>query len=46
VAYFGPLGRFPDLVDCPALNDKIQWLKVFDKDRDMIDCVLAFAALA
>jgi hypothetical protein len=46
VAYFGPLGCFPDLVGCPALNDKIQWLKLFDQDSDMIECVFAPAALA
>ena len=31
-------GRFPNLVDCQDLNDRTQWLKLFDQDRQIIRC--------
>ncbi len=31
-------GRFPDLVECQDINDRIQWLKLFDQDREIIRC--------
>ncbi len=32
------LGEFPNLVACRDFNDRIQWLKLFDQDREMIRC--------
>lgn len=32
------LGRFPDLVNCRDFNDRIQWLKLFDQDREIVRC--------
>ncbi len=32
------LGEFPDLVNCRDFNDRIQWLKLFDQDREIIRC--------
>lgn len=32
------LGRFPDLVKCRDFNDRIQWLKLFDQDREIVRC--------
>jgi hypothetical protein len=32
------LGEFPDLVNCRDFNDRIQWLKLFDQDLEMIRC--------
>lgn len=32
------LGDFPNLVACRDFNDRIQWLKLFDQDRQMIHC--------
>ena len=32
------LGSFPDLVNCRDFNDRIQWLKLFDQDREIIRC--------
>lgn len=32
------LERFPNLVNCPDYNDRIQWLKLFDQSRDIIRC--------
>lgn len=32
------LGKFPDLVECQDFNDRIQWLKLFDQDREIIRC--------
>lgn len=32
------LGEFPNLVDCRDFNDKIQWLKLFDQDVEIIRC--------
>ncbi len=36
--YFEELGRFPDLIAGTELNEKIQWLKLFDQDPDMVRC--------
>lgn len=33
------LGRFPDLQNCPDYNDKIQWLKLFDQNPQIVECV-------
>ena len=35
---FRELGRFPCLVKCQDFNDRIQWLKLFDQDREIIRC--------
>lgn len=32
------LGEFPNLVNCRDFNDRIQWLKLFDQDMEMIRC--------
>ena len=32
-------GKFPNLVNCQDLNDRIQWLKLFDQDREIVRCV-------
>lgn len=32
------LHDFPDLVDCRDFNDRIQWLKLFDQDSEIIRC--------
>ncbi len=32
------LGHFPDLLECRDFNDRIQWLKLFDQDREIIRC--------
>jgi len=32
------LGRFPNLVHCRDFNDRIQWLKLFDQDREIVRC--------
>jgi len=32
------LGAFPDLVNCRDFNDRIQWLKLFDQDKETIQC--------
>lgn len=32
------LGEFPNLVDCRDFNDRIQWLKLFDQDEEIIRC--------
>lgn len=32
------LHDFPNLVDCRDFNDRIQWLKLFDQDREIIRC--------
>lgn len=32
------LGEFPNLVNCRDFNDRIQWLKLFDQDREIIRC--------
>jgi hypothetical protein len=32
------LHEFPNLVECRDFNDRIQWLKLFDQDREMIRC--------
>lgn len=36
--YMKRLGYFPHLVDCRDFNDKIQWLKLFDQDVEIIRC--------
>ena len=36
--YFRKLGAFPDLINCRDFNDKIQWLKLFDQDEQIIRC--------
>ena len=32
------LRKFPDLVDCLDYNDKIQWLKLFDQRKEIVQC--------
>lgn len=32
------LHDFPNLLDCRDLNDRIQWLKLFDQSREIIRC--------
>jgi hypothetical protein len=32
------LGRFPNLVNCQDYNDKVQWLKLFDQQLDIVRC--------
>jgi hypothetical protein len=32
------LGRFPNLVNCQDYNDKIQWLKLFDQQLEIVRC--------
>lgn len=32
------LGEFPNLVDCRDFNDRIQWLKLFDQDEEIVRC--------
>lgn len=32
------LGKFPNLVDCQDYNDRIQWLKLFDQQVDIVRC--------
>ena len=34
----GELGEFPELIHCQDFNDRIQWLKLFDQDQEMIRC--------
>ncbi len=36
--YFSRLGYYPNITNCQNFNDKIQWLKLFDQDREMIRC--------
>lgn len=33
------LGHFPDLLECSSFNEKIQWLKLFDQNPAMVECV-------
>jgi TupA-like ATPgrasp len=35
---FCELGEFPNLVNCRDFNDKIQWLKLFDQDEQIVRC--------
>jgi hypothetical protein len=32
------LGSYPHLVRCRDFNDRIQWLKLFDQDREIVRC--------
>lgn len=32
------LGEFPNLVHCRDFNDRIQWLKLFDQDEEIVRC--------
>lgn len=32
------LGSFPSLSNCRDFNDRIQWLKLFDQDREVVRC--------
>lgn len=32
------LGEFPDLINCRDFNDRIQWLKLFDQDAEIVRC--------
>jgi hypothetical protein len=32
------LGEFPELINCRDLNDKINWLKLFDQSEIMVRC--------
>ncbi len=34
----GELGEFPNLIHCRDLNDRIQWLKLFDQSPTIIRC--------
>ena len=36
--YRKKFGKFPNLVDCQDLNERIQWLKLFDQDREIVRC--------
>jgi teichuronopeptide biosynthesis TupA-like protein len=36
--YWRHFGRFPNLVNCRDLNEKIQWLKLFDQSEDVVRC--------
>lgn len=35
---FKELGEFPNLVNCRDFNDRIQWLKLFDQDEEIVRC--------
>jgi hypothetical protein len=37
--YWRKLHDFPNLIDCRDFNDKIQWLKLFDQDPEIVSCV-------
>lgn len=37
-SYFNALGKFPNLVNSRSLNDKVQWLKLFDQSDQIIQC--------
>jgi len=32
------LGEFPNLVNCRDFNDRVQWLKLFDQDPEIVRC--------
>ncbi|WLD12418.1 ATP-grasp fold amidoligase family protein [Planctellipticum variicoloris] len=32
------LGRFPNISECQDLNDRIQWLKLFDQSEEICSC--------
>lgn len=32
------LGDFPNLINCRDFNDRIQWLKLFDQDEEIVRC--------
>lgn len=36
--YWYKLNDFPNLINCRDFNDRIQWLKLFDQDREIIRC--------
>ena len=36
--YRKKFGRFPNLVDCQDQNERVQWLKLFDQDREIVRC--------
>ena len=36
--YRKTFGCFPDLVDCQDQNERTQWLKLFDQDREIVRC--------
>ncbi len=36
--YWKRLRKFPNLINCQDLNDRIQWLKLFDQDREIVRC--------
>jgi len=36
--YFKEFGILPDIVGCQDFNEKIQWLKLFDQDREIVRC--------
>ncbi len=38
LAYWHKLKDFPNLIDCRDLNDKIQWLKLFDQKAEIVQC--------
>lgn len=36
--YFHKLGYFPELINCRDYNDRMQWLRLFDQDEEIIRC--------
>jgi len=36
--FWEELGDFPDLVHCRDFNDRMQWLKLFDQDLEIVRC--------
>jgi len=36
--YWKRLRYFPNLIECRDFNDRVQWLKLFDQDREIIRC--------
>lgn len=38
ILFWRELGEFPNLIDCRDYNDKIQWLKLFDQNQEIIRC--------
>ncbi|MGB0415429.1 MAG: ATP-grasp fold amidoligase family protein [Coraliomargarita sp.] len=39
LAFWKKFEDFPELVECRDFNDKIQWLKLFDQDPEIVRCV-------
>ena len=36
--YFDTFRQFPNLQSCSTFNEKIQWLKLFDQDPEIVRC--------